>query len=127
MKKHIILISIGILNVLHGLFHIIQFIQSAFFVAYATHNHHHHHESWIEKVMHNPIFALLMGLIGVFTLVIGIKDFRHHQKCNSKNNVQKNDLNLEEQLENHLKIVKRLQKQIGEKNPIEKNEFIYWN
>jgi sensor domain CHASE-containing protein len=125
MKKHIILISIGILNVLHGLFHIIQFIQSAFFVAYATHNHHH--ESWIEKVMHNPIFALLMGLIGILTLIIGIKDFRHHQKCNSKNNVQKNDLSLEEQLENNLKTIKRLQKEIREKNPIEKNEFIYWN
>jgi len=56
MKKHIVLISVGVLNVLHGSFHIIQFIQSMFFVAYATHDHDHH-DGVIEKVMHNPIFA----------------------------------------------------------------------
>ena len=34
--KYIFLISVGVLNLFHGLFHIIQFIQSAFIVAYAT-------------------------------------------------------------------------------------------
>ena len=82
MKKHFILISVGVLNVLHGSFHIVQFIQSMFFVAYATHSHDHE-ESFIEQVMHNPIFALLMGIIGILTLMIGIKDYRHHKKCNT--------------------------------------------
>lgn len=80
MKKSLILISVGVLNVLHGSFHIVQFIQSMFFVAYATHEHAHE-ESWIESIMHNPIFALTMGIIGILTLVIGIKDYRHHRRC----------------------------------------------
>lgn len=82
MKKHIVLISVGVLNILHGSFHIVQFIQSMFFVAYATHDHSNgHEEGFVESVMHNPIFALLMGLIGILTLVIGIRDYRHHKKC----------------------------------------------
>lgn len=86
MKKHFVLISVGILNLLHGSFHIIQFIQSMFFVAYATHDHDHNHDNGIiEKIMHNPIFALVMGLVGILTLVIGIKDYRHHKKCHKDN------------------------------------------
>ena len=83
MKKHIIFISVGVLNVLHGGFHIIQFIQSMFFVAYASHDHAHD-EDFIEQVMHHPVFALVMGLVGLLTLVIGIKDFIHHRRCNHK-------------------------------------------
>ena len=82
MKKHFILISVGVLNVLHGSFHIVQFIQSMFFVAYATHDHSHE-ERFIEQVMHNPIFTLVMGVVGILTLIIGIKDYRHHRKCNT--------------------------------------------
>ena len=77
--KYIFLISVGVLNLFHGLFHIIQFIQSAFIVAYATQSHHHHNESFIDSVMHSPIFALIMGVVGILTLVIGIKDYRHHK------------------------------------------------
>lgn len=80
MKKSIFLISVGILNLLHGSFHIIQFIQSMIFVFYSTHNIEDEH-SFIEGVMHNPIFALIMGAIGVMTLIIGIKDYKHHKKC----------------------------------------------
>jgi len=128
MKKHIILISVGILNVLHATFHIIQFVQSAFLVAYAT--HHNHGESWVEKVMHNPVFALFMGIIGVATLIIGIKDFKHHKKCNSKkqlNNIETSNLTLEQQLEIKMKEVKELSKEIHKKNKTKESEFIYWN
>jgi hypothetical protein len=52
-----------------------------FFVVYATHGHEHHHESWINQIMHSPIFALIMGIVGILTLIIGIKDYRHHKKC----------------------------------------------
>lgn len=124
MKKHIVLISIGVLNVLHGAFHIIQFIQSAFFVAYASH-HHHHNESLIEKIMHNPFFALTMGIIGVLTLIIGIKDFKHHQKCGMKKSNISEDYN--EDLKCKLKEVKELERKIQEQNPRKLNEFIYWN
>lgn len=82
MKKHIVLISVGVMNVLHGSFHLIQFIQSMFFVAYATNEHHN--EGIIDTIMCSPIFALIMGAIGIFTLVIGIKDYRHHKKCETE-------------------------------------------
>lgn len=84
MKKSIILISVGVLNFLHGMFHIIQFVQSILLVAYSVEEHHH--ESWIDKVMHHPIFAIVWATIGIFTLVIGIKDYRHHKRCNHKHN-----------------------------------------
>jgi hypothetical protein len=71
-----------VLNFLHGMFHIIQFIQSMLLVAYSTeHVHGHEHESMIEKIMHSPIFAVVWAVVGVLTLIIGIKDYRHHKKC----------------------------------------------
>lgn len=79
MKKTILLISVGALNFVHGLFHIIQFIQSMLLVAYST--EHAHEEGFIDKLFHNPIFALFWALIGIVTLAIGIKDYRHHKKC----------------------------------------------
>jgi uncharacterized membrane protein len=81
MKKHVVLISVGILNLFHGLFHVIQFVQSLFFVAYATHGHQEDHDTMIDKIMHHPIFAIIMGIIGILTLIIGIKDYRHHKAC----------------------------------------------
>lgn len=89
MKKHMVLISIGVLNVLHGSFHIIQFIQSMFFVAYATHGHKHDHDTLIDTIMHNPIFALIMGVIGILTLIIGIKDYKHHKQCHTEHSDDK--------------------------------------
>lgn len=85
MKKSIILISVGVLNFLHGMFHIIQFIQSMLLVAYSVdHDSDHHEEGWIDAMMHSPIFAILWATIGILTLVIGIKDYRHHRKCNNE-------------------------------------------
>ena len=81
MKKSLILISVGVLNFLHGMFHIIQFIQSMLLVAYSV-EHEHVNESWIDKIMHSPVFAIIWAFIGIITLVIGIKDYRHHKKCN---------------------------------------------
>ncbi len=121
MKKHIVLISVGVLNVLHGSFHLIQFIQSMFFVAYATHEHDHN-ESFIEKVMHNPIFALIMGIIGIITLVIGIKDYRHHKKCQHK----PKELSLKEQYEQANTKASELRRKLRESENDNENEFIYW-
>ncbi len=79
MKKSLILISVGVFNFLHGIFHIIQFVQSMLLVAYSTEGHNH--ESWIEKIMHSPIFAMFWAIVGIVTLIIGIKDFIHHRRC----------------------------------------------
>jgi len=80
LKNSIILIGVGLLNFLHASLHIIQFIQSLILLNEATHHHHHH--SFIDSILHNPFFAIIWGIIGLITLWIGVKDFRHHEKCN---------------------------------------------
>jgi hypothetical protein len=80
MKKSIGLISIGILNLLHASSHIVQFIQSALLVTTSV-AHNHENESFIESLLHNPILNIIWALVGIFTLYIGIKDFRHHNSC----------------------------------------------
>jgi len=85
MKKSLIIISVGLLNLVHGLFHVIQFIQSMLLVAYSSdHSHVGEDDSWIDVIMHSPIFAIFWAIIGIVTLIIGIKDYRHHRKCNHK-------------------------------------------
>ena len=83
IKKSLLFIGLGAINLLHAGLHIIQFIQSVFLVTMSV-DHHHHHEDggFLETLLHNPIFALTWGIIGLLTLWIGIKDFRHHKKCN---------------------------------------------
>ena len=78
--KYITLISLGILNLVHGSLHIVQFIQSVFLFSYSV-TDHATHATLIDKVIHNPIFGGVMGLIGLITLIIGIKDYIHHKKC----------------------------------------------
>lgn len=71
MKKTFLLISVGVLNTLHGVLHLIQFIQSI--LLFGIGNAH--------ELLENPFFSLLMGVIGILSLVIGVKDFIHHRKC----------------------------------------------
>jgi hypothetical protein len=75
MKKYFILISAGVFNSLHGISHIVQFIQSMVLV---SNSHHGCHE---ESFFNHPLFSLLWAVIGIATLVIGIKDYLHHRKC----------------------------------------------
>jgi ABC-type long-subunit fatty acid transport system fused permease/ATPase subunit len=79
-KFSIALIGMGILNLLHGLMHIFQFLQSMLLLSASVHESHDH-SSWIDEVMHNPWMALVWAIIGVLTLYIGIKDYKHHRKC----------------------------------------------
>ena len=82
IKRSLLFIGLGIINLLHAGLHIIQFIQSLFLVSMSVEYHHHHHdESFLETLLHNPVFALIWGIIGILTLIIGIKDFKHHNKC----------------------------------------------
>lgn len=82
VKKSVIIIGIGIINLLHGGLHIIQFIQSLILVKESMSQHKD--EGIIDTILHNPIFAFVWALIGLTTLWMGIKDFRHHRKCNHK-------------------------------------------
>lgn len=82
LKKSLLFIGLGTINLLHAGLHIIQFIQSIFLVTMSVEHHHHHHdEGVIEQLLHNPIFALIWGIIGILTLWVGIKDFKHHKNC----------------------------------------------
>lgn len=81
LKKSLLLIGVGVMNFLHAILHILQFLQSIVLVNAATEHHHHHDEGILETMLHSPYFAILWGLIGIFTLWIGIKDFIHHKKC----------------------------------------------
>jgi len=74
MKRYIIIISAGVFNFLHGISHIIQFIQSMVLV---SHNHGDCHEGFLS----HPAFSFLWAIIGVLTLGIGIKDYIHHRRC----------------------------------------------
>ena len=78
MGRIFITIFIGLLNTIHGILHIIQFIQSMILFNYSTSGEHH---SFFEELIHNPIFSLIMGIVGIVTLVMGIRDYIHHKKC----------------------------------------------
>ena len=83
MTKSITLMGIGLLNLLHASSHILQFIQSALLVSTSV-AHEHNNDSWIETVLHNPFLNIVWGFVGIFTLYIGIKDFKHHNNCKRK-------------------------------------------
>lgn len=83
LKKSMVLIGLGVVNLLHAGMHILQFIQSILLIKASTgHHHHHHHGGILETMLHSPYFAILWGMVGLFTLWIGIRDFIHHRKCN---------------------------------------------
>lgn len=73
--KSIFLISMGVLNLLHGLTHIFQFIQSIFLITYSLNDHHDH------DIMHSPILSIVWAIVGIASLIIGIRDYKHHRKC----------------------------------------------
>ena len=76
MKKYSTLIFLGIINILHASAHILQAIQSFFLFSYAT----NHKENWVHKLMENPYMAILWAVLGIGTLYLGIRDYRHHKK-----------------------------------------------
>lgn len=82
-KKSIVLIGLGVINILHASMHIIHFIQSMILVRY-TMVKDNTDETIIDSLSHNPYFAILWAIVGIFTLWIGIKDFKHHKKCSHK-------------------------------------------
>jgi hypothetical protein len=75
MKKYFLLIGLGSINLIHGLLHLLQFIQSVLLVSNSVSDK----DSWIDGLFHNPIFSIIWALVGLLTLIIGIRDFRHHR------------------------------------------------
>ena len=80
-KSAILLISVGLLNFVHGMLHVIQFLQSMVLIAYSAERTEPHSESILDSILHHPMLAFLWAIIGLLTFIIGIKDFRHHRKC----------------------------------------------
>ncbi len=66
------LIGLGGMNIIHATLHLIQFFQSLLLLS-GSH--------YLESILHNPIFSFFWGIVGVVSLVLGIKDFKHHEKC----------------------------------------------
>jgi hypothetical protein len=73
-KKYLFLIGAGTLNLIHGGTHLIQFIQSMLIINYASAPGHNH-------ILHSPWLSLVWGIVGIITLIIGVKDYLHHRKC----------------------------------------------
>lgn len=78
MKRPWILIGLGSLNLVHGALHLLQFIQSLLLVSSSFDGERH----WgLDAFLHSPFLSVVWALVGLFTLYIGIKDFRHHRRC----------------------------------------------
>ena len=75
-NKSLILISLGSINLIHAVLHILQFIQSLLLVGNSI--------VLEDSFLHSPILGVIWGVIGLATLYIGIKDFRHHKDCHDK-------------------------------------------
>ena len=84
LSKSMVLIGLGLINLLHAGLHILQFIQSMILVRASSFGPKVKHvdKNLIDNMLHSPYFAVLWAIVGLFTLVIGIKDFIHHRKCN---------------------------------------------
>ena len=74
MKKYWLLITLGSVNLLHGILHLFQFVQSVLLIG-------SEHNEKLENFLHNPILSFVWAIIGLVTLFIGIKDFKHHKDC----------------------------------------------
>lgn len=77
MKHYSGIILLGVLNLLHGLMHVIQFIQSLFI---ASNSFNGHKDDWFHHFMESPIIGFISVFIAGFTIFVGIRDYKHHIK-----------------------------------------------
>jgi len=80
MKKT--LITLGTINLLHAGLHLFQFFQSLLLVNQSIGSSH----GLLHTLTHSPYFAFLWAFLGVFTLWVGLKDYKHHKKCKDNDN-----------------------------------------
>jgi len=82
IKKSFLLIGLATINLLHASLHLIQFIQSAFLLTMNISGANEH--SVFAEILHSPIFSAIWGIIGLYTLWVGVKDYIHHKKCETE-------------------------------------------
>lgn len=78
-RKSLLLIGLGSINILHAGLHIVQFVQSLMLVSKSAHSD-----------TDNPWWSLLWAVVGLLTLYVGIKDFRHHNHCHDEKDKSQN-------------------------------------
>lgn len=72
-KKALLLIGLGSINILHAGLHLLQFVQSLMLVVNSTKSDHE-----------SPLWSLLWAVVGLLTLYVGIRDFKHHNHCHDE-------------------------------------------
>ena len=73
-NKSYVLIGLGLTNIIHASLHFLQFLQSILWMSQG-------HNEKIDGLLHSPVFSILWMFVGLISLWIGIKDFKHHKKC----------------------------------------------
>jgi hypothetical protein len=76
MLRSITILTVGFLNIVHAGFHILQFVQSMFMFSYSLSGE----DNWAHRLIENPYMSIVWGTIGLLTIYIGWKDFKHHKK-----------------------------------------------
>lgn len=75
--KQVFLYTFGILNLLHGISHFVQFFQS---VLLAVHSFDAGSGGWFQQMMNSPWMGFVWSFIGIFTLYTGYGDYKQHRK-----------------------------------------------
>lgn len=78
MKKLSGLVLLGFLNIVHGISHVLQLIQSLFLASYSLGDHKE--SNWYHSMMESPWMGLIWLIVGILTIYLGIRDFKHHKK-----------------------------------------------
>lgn len=73
-NKSYVLIGLGVTNIIHALLHFLQFLQSLLWMSQG-------HNEQLDNLLHSPFFSIIWFFVGIVSLYIGVKDFRHHRKC----------------------------------------------
>lgn len=76
--KGFILIGVGLVNLLHAILHILQFVQSFLIVKESLKSEEH---QGISYILHSPVFIVIWTIVGIVTLWMGVRDFIHHRNC----------------------------------------------
>lgn len=81
MRKTIILIGAGSLNIIHSLLHFIQIIQSFLLVQVSTFGPQiSRNKDVMYDLLHSPYLAVLWFIVGIYVLHLGIKDLQNIRK-----------------------------------------------
>jgi hypothetical protein len=64
------LVIMGLFNLLHGLTHIMQFIQSMLMVA---------NIEWIDQIMESPVMSIIWVIFGIISIYLGWQDYKFHK------------------------------------------------